>query len=272
MKKFTLYLIVFVAIFFACINVSHAKNSHNLGNECSANGTCQTVCSISASDKSGNKYNVYIYYKTVSNQYIIRWIRSDGTKKAKEIGPDSLENVLSKNKIKYENGSFNGTSCPTNVHLTGSNGNKLCLAYSKNYCEQQSGILFNKFDEDEDSTILSAKSILEMKQNVGITTEIEDQSCESLLGNPHKEGDPAFYLRFAFSVIRYVAIILLLVLTSIDFIKSVTSSDGDELKKVIKKTTKRLILCILIFFLPTLITYVLTLMNDNAISLCGVGE
>lgn len=101
--------------------------------------------------------------------------------------------------------------------------------------------------------------------------EIEDiGNCESLLGSPDAKdpASPAYYMSFAFSIIRYVAIILLIVLTMMDFVSAVASQDNDILKKAATKAVQRAILCVIIFILPTLIDFVLQFIHDASISDC----
>lgn len=107
--------------------------------------------------------------------------------------------------------------------------------------------------------------------------EIEDckktgDCCSSFLGSPdpklNGQNDPAYYLTFAFKVIRYIAIIILIVLSTMDFLSAVASHDDDELKKAMNKTIIRIVLCIVIFLLPTLIAFILRLINNKAIDLC----
>jgi len=93
-------------------------------------------------------------------------------------------------------------------------------------------------------------------------------NCESLLGNPDTEGQPAWYLTKTFEIIRYIAIGLVLVFTIMDFVGAVTSSDDDSLKKATSKLITRLILCVLIFLLPMLIKFILKYLNNRAIDLC----
>ncbi len=100
---------------------------------------------------------------------------------------------------------------------------------------------------------------------------LDASSCTSLLGSPSTSGTPAFYLDKAFSVLKYVAIILLIVMSMFDFITAVTAHDNDAIQKATSKTIKRLIYCVVIFFLPLLIRFVLEYLNDRAIDLCGIG-
>ena len=106
--------------------------------------------------------------------------------------------------------------------------------------------------------------------NFAVQITIVNQNCETLLGDPDVEGTPAYYLVFVFSVIKYVAIVILIVLSIIDFVGAVASHDNDILKKVVRKTLIRAILCVVIFLLPTIIEFILKYFADNAAGLCGI--
>ena len=96
----------------------------------------------------------------------------------------------------------------------------------------------------------------------------EKIECEALLGLPTEKGSPAWYLSFIFKVLRYIAIIILIVLTIMDFVGAVASHDNDILKKAVGKATKRMILCVIIFLLPTLIEFILQIIAEKEIELC----
>ena len=53
-----------------------------------------------------------------------------------------------------------------------------------------------------------------------------------------------------------------------DFIESVSSQDKDSMNKAISKTVRRIIYCVLIFLLPSLLEFILTLLNDHAVNIC----
>lgn len=108
-----------------------------------------------------------------------------------------------------------------------------------------------------------------MNQNLYfLLTTTELQNCESLLGSPSIEGTPAFYLSLIFSVMKYAAIILLIVLSSMDFLSAVASQDNDILKKTFNRTVKRFVICIIIFFVPTILNFSLDLINQSTIDNC----
>lgn len=95
--------------------------------------------------------------------------------------------------------------------------------------------------------------------------------CTSILGSRGTKGSPAYYLDFAFNILKYAAIVMLLVFTILDFTKAVASSDNDSLKKALQKAIKRIIICVVIFFLPILINFVLELLGIVDSATCGIG-
>ena len=85
--------------------------------------------------------------------------------------------------------------------------------------------------------------------------------CESYLGLITDKNDPAYYLNFAFQLLKYAAIVVLFVLTIVDFAKATTSSKDDAVKKALQTAIKRLIIAVIIFFLPMLINFILDLLG-----------
>jgi len=116
------------------------------------------------------------------------------------------------------------------------------------------------------------KDIMEQVRlnKLAVTVTVTEQSCETLLGNPDQEGTPAFYMVIAFTVMKYVAIIILIVVTVMDFIGAASSQDADALKKVTGTAITRLLLCVVIFLLPTLIEFILKYIAETKEGLCGI--
>ncbi len=94
--------------------------------------------------------------------------------------------------------------------------------------------------------------------------------CDSILGNPKTNGTPAYYLQFAFNIMKYIAIVLLLVLTIIDFTKAIASNNQDEIKKCTQKAIKRFIIAVIIFLLPIIIRFILTILGVYSPGTCGI--
>ena len=80
----------------------------------------------------------------------------------------------------------------------------------------------------------------------------------SVLGSD-TAGEPLYYINIILDVIKYAAIICLLGFSIADFVKAVVSEDKDALKKAGTTTMKRFIYCVMIFFLPIVINFLLDL-------------
>ena len=80
----------------------------------------------------------------------------------------------------------------------------------------------------------------------------------SVLGSD-TPGEPLYYINIILDVIKYAAIICLLGFSIADFVKAIVSEDKDALKKAGTTTMKRFIYCVMIFFLPIVINFLLDL-------------
>ena len=96
------------------------------------------------------------------------------------------------------------------------------------------------------------------------------EDCESYLGNPIDKGSPAYYLAFIFDLMKYAAIVILIVLTIIEFVKATASSNQDAMKKAIQNSIKRLLIAVIIFFVPTLVMFILQLFGITSATTCGI--
>ncbi len=89
----------------------------------------------------------------------------------------------------------------------------------------------------------------------------ESQDCKSIFGDPDQDGSVANFLQQIFTIIGYTAPLLCLVLSISDFIKAAASQDKDALMKAVKRTFKRVIYAIVLFFLPLLINFLFPLLG-----------
>ena len=75
----------------------------------------------------------------------------------------------------------------------------------------------------------------------------------------------------AFTFIKILTPILVGVLSLIDYIKAITSSNDDEIKKATQRTIKRLVIGVLLFFLPFLLDLLFDIFGLTDVSRCGIG-
>ena len=99
-----------------------------------------------------------------------------------------------------------------------------------------------------------------------------DDKCNSILGRVDDSTTPAYYLDFAFKLIKYAAIIYLIVLTIIEYVKAITSQDAEALKKATRISLRRVILCVIIYSLPILINFIFKILGFVDSPTCGIGS
>lgn len=79
----------------------------------------------------------------------------------------------------------------------------------------------------------------------------------SILGNIECECSVAWLLNEILSYLKIIGPFLVLILSSIDFVKAILTSDDESLSKAQKNLITRLILAAALFVLPTLISVIL---------------
>ena len=213
-----------------------------------------------ASKPSSNEGNL-IYAANVSSAFYDTLIDAEGCRNAAS-------------KIVTFNGSKNIKGCM----YDGQEGFATCPSDSKenllnisdNYGSVYSFKICTKNSTDSGDSPNQEETETPSIESEEITPPSID-NCKSLLGDPTKAGTPSYYIVVAFKVVRYVAIILLVVLSVVDLVGAVASSDSDILNKTVAKIFKRFILCIIIFLLPMLLQFILHFINENY-TICGVGE
>ena len=103
---------------------------------------------------------------------------------------------------------------------------------------------------------------------VRVVVSAENENCPAF-GDPNIETDPAYWIQWILNLMKYMAIIALLVLVISDFFKAIVENDKDALKKAGSRALKRFIYCVLLFFLPTIISLIMTMFG--AYGTCGIG-
>lgn len=95
-----------------------------------------------------------------------------------------------------------------------------------------------------------------------------NEQCPAF-GDPTVNGTPAYWMQQALEIMKYIAIVALLVLSTLDFIKALAQNDKDALKKAGNTTVKRFIYCVLLFFAPMIVEFMMSLFG--AYGTCGIG-
>ncbi|MDD5888679.1 MAG: hypothetical protein PUC82_04245 [bacterium] len=105
--------------------------------------------------------------------------------------------------------------------------------------------------------------------NINSFVQIMDCSGEtSMLGNVNDEDSVAWLLQKALNYIRVLGPILVLVLSSLDYITALLSSNDESLAKAHKRLITRLVLAAVLFVLPTLVSVMLNVLGFTSSDTC----
>lgn len=104
-----------------------------------------------------------------------------------------------------------------------------------------------------------------------ISAAEKKDTCEKILGDPENcdKKCPAYLIQWILDTMKYIAIVALLLLVTVDFLKAVVNNDKDALKKAGTTSIKRFIYCVLIFFVPLIVKLIMNLMGIYGS--CGIG-
>ena len=95
------------------------------------------------------------------------------------------------------------------------------------------------------------------------------EECKAIFGDPKDKTSFGYYLNQVLRLIQYLGPILCGVLTIVEFVKATASQDKELLSKAAKKTLTRVILAIILFFIPLITNFLF----DNVLGwygTCGI--
>lgn len=98
----------------------------------------------------------------------------------------------------------------------------------------------------------------------------ECDPSNSILGDPSDDGTVAWLVQMALNIIKVAGPILVVLLSSIDFIVVIVKSDNDQFGKAQKKLITRLILALLLFLVPVIVQVILQLFGIMGDPSCGL--
>ncbi len=103
----------------------------------------------------------------------------------------------------------------------------------------------------------------------------QDLNCtggNSILGDPNDENSVAWLLDKILTYVTIIGMVLVVVLSSIDFLKVIAKSDDEAMAKASKKLALRLLFAALLFFVPTLTNALLDIFGLTSESTCGIHQ
>jgi hypothetical protein len=111
------------------------------------------------------------------------------------------------------------------------------------------------------SSVLNWANWYKSSSSTTNTNDSDSPSCTTLLGGD--QSDIVQFIQKVYKLMAAGAIIMLIFLVSIDFVKAIAASDDDGLKKAFEKSKKRLIGLIILFLLPALLDMIINFINNN---------
>ena len=101
------------------------------------------------------------------------------------------------------------------------------------------------------------------------------QSCDgndSVLGDPKDPDSVAWLLDQILTYSTIAGMLLVVVLSSIDFLTVIVKSDDESMNKAAKKFGLRLVFAILLFFVPSITNAILDIFGLTSQSTCGLQQ
>lgn len=168
---------------------------------------------------------------------------------------DDFKNVFGKDCDKYiEN--YEKTK-----KVTGSNAIDYCISK----CSGKSGTAYNSCYNScckEKGCSTKEASTTTTKNTTNVTNTNSDNNntintCEGILGDKTNDKTVAWLIDKILSYLKILGPLLIVVLSSVDFAKTIIMSDEENMKKAQKKLITRLLAAVLLFFVPTLVQLLL---------------
>ncbi len=205
-------------------------------------------------------------YGSIDNTFMLK----DGQNKTHQI---KLNNYLKENI--FINGKV---SCPTAISrcvTNENNGYNYELSTNDTICKNAE--FSNRDGQLMGSTSYQTALGENSNDNAPILSEeserIEITECNgknSLLGDPNDEDSVAWILQKILNYIRIIGPLLVLLLSSVDFVKVIILADDEEMSKAQKRLIIRLVLAGLLFVLPPLVSVALEIFGLTSVNTCGL--
>jgi len=139
-----------------------------------------------------------------------------------------------------------------------------------NYCDKNSA----SYDEKKctESKIVAGATEETVEDIVSYNNNVDYElpgialgkiTCEDLFKNGDDYNATHKLLASTLRFMQYLGIILATILSVVDFIKVVPTNDKDALNKAAKKSVTRLVIAIVIFFVPVILNFILGLVGFN---------
>ena len=114
----------------------------------------------------------------------------------------------------------------------------------------------NTYALEKDSVSIVNKNSLNLVSNT-ISIAKSCPPTNAVLGDVDCEDSVAWLIQMILNVVKVIGPILVVILSSIDFIMVIVNSDNDKFQKAQKKLVTRLVLAALLFLIPVIVQVLL---------------
>lgn len=263
MKGIKILLFAFVIGFIGLVNVEAAacrykNNSNNLTIECAISERGNQTLSCDFDYSSG-------ITKEAADWSVTNWhlVYSDFLDDSGEVDCNQVPNIFldrntSNGSVQIIYGINNENSCPAHISRYNARPEDFLPGTFSESCDRY-GLVYSTTDDTSDEGGVSSENgtIDSGIADEGVST-LNDFCSGTVLGAFTTIGWILFFLKIAIPVI-------IIVLGTIDLAKAVISSKDDAIKKSVKSLVLRAIAGILIFFIPTILSFIISLIDDNNI-------
>ncbi len=151
-----------------------------------------------------------------------------------------------------------------------SQGNEIFVTnYFPNYYEHVIRFEGETTNEDNDNNQFTGGSTVDSYSSYPPVLSSDNFTCETIFLNPDgSEKEIKKLLDGIFSIIKISAPVLTIVLTLIDYLKSL--GDPDALKKANKRLVRRIVIMVLVLFLPYLLELIFNLFGLYNLGSCEI--
>ena len=102
------------------------------------------------------------------------------------------------------------------------------------------------------------------------TIYIADGEKTPILGDPEDENSVAWLVQLILNIVKVAGPILVVLLSSVDFIMVIVNSDNDKFQKAQKKLITRLVLALLLFLIPVIVEVILSVFGITGSTTGGI--
>ena len=129
-------------------------------------------------------------------------------------------------------------------------------------------ILFSSFKVyAQENVVTNNISTMSISDNINIA--VSCTGSNAALGDVNDTDSVVWLLQKLLNYIKILGPFLVLIYSSIDFIKAIVTSDDESLKKATKNLSMRLILALALFLIPVFVSVMLNIVGLTS-DLCGL--